>query len=112
VNANGDRVDHPSIVHSVNVLTVVASESYKDFVSGLQIEIADSLSARPRKANEAYFTGKMLQTAAGPVEVTAQMARQIYRYLVKNDYTDDADAITNTYRQGKDAGALAGFGEA
>jgi type III restriction enzyme len=111
VNANGDRVDHPSIVHSVNVLTVVASESYKDFVSGLQIEIADSLSARPRKANEAYFTGKMLQTAAGPVEVTAQMARQIYRYLVKNDYTDDADAITNTYRQGKDAGALAGFGE-
>ena len=29
-------MDHPAVVHDVNVLTVVASESYKDFVAGLQ----------------------------------------------------------------------------
>lgn len=29
-------MDHPSIVHDINVLTVVASESYKDFVTALQ----------------------------------------------------------------------------
>ena len=32
VNQNGDRMDSPLNVHQLNVLTVVASESYKDFV--------------------------------------------------------------------------------
>ena len=36
VNQDGDRMDNPATVHQVNVLTVVASESYKDFVAGLQ----------------------------------------------------------------------------
>lgn len=107
VNQQGDRMDHPSVVHEINVLTVVASESYKDFVAGLQAEIADTLTARPRKATEAYFTGKLLVTAAGPIEVTAALAKQIYRYLVKNDYTDDNDQVTSAYHQAKDTGALA-----
>ena len=28
-------MDDPATVHQINVLTVVASESYKDFVAGL-----------------------------------------------------------------------------
>jgi type III restriction enzyme len=56
VNQHGDRMDHPAIVHDVNVLTVVASESYKDFVTALQRDISDSLSARPKVADEAFFT--------------------------------------------------------
>ena len=48
VNQTGDRMDHPAIVHDVNVLTVVASESYKDFVAALQKDISESLSARPK----------------------------------------------------------------
>ncbi|MES0875438.1 hypothetical protein ABSH63_15685 [Sinimarinibacterium sp. HSW-8] len=107
VNQNGDRMDHPAIVHDINVLTVVASESYKDFVAALQKDISESLSARPRAANEAYFTGKVLKTATGDVEVTPQLAKQIYRYLVKHDYTDDADRITNAYHEAKKDGALA-----
>ncbi len=111
VNKNGDRMDHPAIVHDINVLTVVASESYKDFVAGLQTEIAETLSARPRKATKEYFTGKVLQTDDETLEITEQMASQIYRYLVKNDYTDDNDAITDIYHQAKEAGELAGFAE-
>ncbi len=65
MNQNGDRMDDPATVHQVNVLTVVASESYKDFVAGLQKDISESLSARPRKADEAYFTGKVLKTEIG-----------------------------------------------
>ena len=107
VNQTGDRMDHPATVHDVNVLTVVASESYKDFVAALQKDISDSLSTRPRVANEEYFTGKILNTAAGDVEITAQMAKQIYRYLVKNDYTDDADQIAAAYHEAKKDGALA-----
>lgn len=97
VNQNGDRMDHPSTVHQVNVLTVVASESYKDFVAALQRDISESLSARPRIADEAYFTGKVLKAETGDVEVTPQLAKQIYRYLAKNDYTDDNDKITPAY---------------
>jgi type III restriction enzyme len=107
VDQNGDRMDNPAVVHDINVLTVVASESYKNFVAGLQKEIADTLTSRPRKATEAYFTGKTITTDAGPVEITPAMAKQIYRYLMKNDYSDDADQITSAYHQAKDAGTLA-----
>ena len=107
VNQQGDRMDHPAIVHDVNVLTVVASESYKDFVAALQKDISDSLSARPKVADEAFFTGKVLKTVTGDVEVTPQLAKQIYKYLLKNDYTDDADRITGTYHDAKKAETLA-----
>ena len=114
VNQHGDRMDHPATVHDVNVLTVVASESYKDFVAGLQTDISESLSARPREANEAYFTGKVLKTAAGDVEVTPQLAKQIYRYLVKNDYTDDDRPHRRRLPRGQERGhagrAAAGAG--
>jgi type III restriction enzyme len=109
VDQNGDRMDNPAVVHDINVLTVVASESYKNFVAGLQKEIADTLTSRPRKATEAYFTGKTITTDGGPVEITPAMAKQIYRYLVKNDYSDDADQITSAYHQAKEAGTLAGL---
>ncbi|WFE69496.1 DEAD/DEAH box helicase family protein [Thiomicrospira sp. R3] len=107
VNQTGDRMDHPAIVHDVNVLTVVASESYKDFVSALQKDISESLSARPKVADEAYFIGKVLKTATGDVEVTPQLAKQIYKYLLKNDYSDDTDRITGTYHEAKKEGTLA-----
>ncbi|USQ71668.1 DEAD/DEAH box helicase family protein [Roseomonas mucosa] len=107
VDQHGDRMDNPAVVHDINVLTVVASESYKNFVAGLQKEIADTLTSRPRKATEAYFAGKTITTDAGPVEITPAMAKQIYRYLVKNDYSDDADQITGAYHQAKEAGTLA-----
>ena len=107
VNQTGDRMDHPAIVHDINELTVVASESYKDFVSALQEDICDSLSARPKVADEAYFTGKVLKTAAGDIDVTPQLAKQIYRYLLRNDYSDEADRITAAYHEAKNEGTLA-----
>lgn len=107
VNQTGDRMDHPAIVHDVNVLTVVASESYKDFVAALQKDISESLSVRPKVADEAYFMGKVLKTATGDVEVTPQLAKQIYKYLLKNDYSDDTDRITGTYHEAKKEGTLA-----
>ena len=107
VNQNGDRMDDPATVHQVNVLTVVASESYQKFVTELQEEIGKSLSARPRLADVAYFTGKILKTPEGNKEVTPQMAKQIYRYLAINAYTDDNDKITKAYHEAKRDGILA-----
>ena len=107
VNQLGDRMDNPSTVHQINVLTVIASESYKDFVTALQKDISESLSERPRIADEGYFTGKVLKTTEGEIVISPQIAKQIYRYLVKNDYTDDNDNITEAYHDAKKEEKLA-----
>jgi type III restriction enzyme len=103
VNQRGERLDDPATVHLVNVLTVVASESYREFVSGLQRDLSESLSARPRVADEKYFNGKTLRTPTGDVIVSPQLARLIHRYLVKNDYTDDADRITQAWHDARNS---------
>jgi type III restriction enzyme len=107
VNQDGDRMDDPATVHQTNVLTVVANESYKDFVAALQRDIRDSLSQRPRKADQAYFSGKVLKTEGGDVKVTPELAKAIYRYLLKNDYTDEGDRIAAAYHEAKQEGTLA-----
>jgi type III restriction enzyme len=106
VNQNGDRMDHPAIVHDVNVLTVVASESYKDFVSALQRDISESLSARPRVADKAYFTGKVLNTPSGAVTVSDDQATDIEFYLIQNGYVDKKRNVTEKYHQAKKDGTL------
>ena len=93
VNQQGERQDEPETVHDTNILTVIANESYKDFVGSLQKEIIDSISDRPRKANEAYFQGKFI----GSVKIDEKVAKKIYRYLLKNDYIDDDDYISEKY---------------
>lgn len=105
-NQSGDRIDDPAIVHQVNVLTVVANESYKDFVAALQKDISASLSSRPNKANEEYFKDKVLKTPTGDIKVTPAMAKQIERYLVKYDYSDEQDRVTEQYHEAKKGGAL------
>ena len=107
VNQQGDRMDNPATVHDVNILTVVASESYKDFVGNLQREISDSLSARLRKADEAYFTGKVVTTEAGTVEITSDQAKDIEFYLIQNGYVDRNRQIIDKYHEAKAGGTLA-----
>lgn len=107
VNKHGDRMDHPSIVHDVNVLTVVASESYKDFVAALQKDISDSLSARPKVADKAYFAGKIVTTESGPITVTDEQATDIEFYLIQNGYVDKKRNVTEKYHQDKKTGKLA-----
>lgn len=107
VNQNGERMDNPLNVHQINVLTVIANESYKDFVKALLKETADSLSARPKAANEDYFQGKSIKTKDGSLKINDQMAKKIYRYLLKNDYTDDNDMIVEAYHEAKREGILA-----
>jgi len=107
VNKLGDRMDHPAIVHDVNVLTVVASESYKDFVAALQKDISDSLSARPKVANKAYFAGKTVATPAGAFTVTDDQAQAVEDYLLISGYIDLKRNVTEKYHQDKKNGTLA-----
>lgn len=106
VDRHGERMDNPVVVHDINELTVVTDESYTDFVTGLQREIADSLAARPRKASVKFFTGKTIQTPSGESVVEEALAQALYKYLIKNDYLNDDDTVSETYKQAKEAGTL------
>jgi len=108
VNHKGERMDDPLTVHDINVLTVIANESYKDFVSALQKEIAEAVSDRPKVADEAYFKGKVIEVEDGRrVEIDERKAKLIERYLIKNDYVDLDGKITESYHKAKEEGTVA-----
>ena len=103
VNYKGERMDKPSIVHKINVLSVIANESYADFVSGLQKEIVSTLSDRPKIADAAYFKDKVIQLEDGKkVVINEKQAKMIEHYLIKNDYVDIDGKITEDYYQAKE----------
>lgn len=108
VNQQGERMDDPETVHEINELTVVTDESYTDFVTGLQKEIVESLSARPREASEKYFLGRTFETETGKQKVDAPLAKALYFYLAQNSYIDEDGLVTDSYKEAREAGELAG----
>lgn len=121
VNQQGERMDNPNTVHDINVLTVVASESYKDFVAGLQKDISESLSARRRvitletlkgikwPASEGAKPGPdgKFPTPDGQDIVSETMLKQILRYLQKHDYLDIDNHFSPAYLEARNSGTLA-----
>lgn len=103
VDQNGNRMDAQSVgsqmVHNFNKLTVIASESYKDFVADLQRQIKTDLYERPRKASIDYFQGKIAIKNGIPEKITQQQAAMIYQYMIRNDYisSDGEDHVTEQY---------------
>nr|WP_271140381.1 DEAD/DEAH box helicase family protein [Brevibacillus thermoruber] len=101
VNQNGERMDSsvPGIdVHEINVLTVIASESYEQFAKQLQNEIAETLSDRPRKADRDFFLDKVLKNARGEqLKLEDALASKLLYTFIKNDYVDDQYNLTNVY---------------
>ena len=110
VNRAGDRIDgsvHGVKVHDINVLTVIASDSYKSFVGGLQKEIKDTLYERPTKATKEYFAGKTVKIDGVAHEITKQEAVLIERYLGFNGYIDYDGNVTDTYRAAQETASFA-----
>jgi len=111
VNQAGDRQDEDvcgeKTVHEINLLTVIASESYYSFVGDLQKQIREVLYDRPSKATAAYFAGKTVMIGEEAHRITKQEADIIHRYLIRNGYVDYADNITEEYRTAAESGRLA-----
>lgn len=110
VNSVGERMDStvPNLdVHALNVLTVIANDSYEDFVKGLQTEMKETLYERPSRASKEFFAGKKIIVGGEEYTITSQQATAIYRYLLKNDYIDDSEKPTDTYKNAVAEGALA-----
>ena len=110
VDANGNRMDFETLgenVHALNKLTVIANESYSDFVGDLQRETREILRDRPTKADEAYFTGKIVFMGDEKHTVTSEEANSIRAYLWDNDYIDSKGQITASYKRDLSEGNLA-----
>ena len=101
VNQAGNRMDAETCgdtVHDINMLTVIASESYKDFVTDLQADIKTVLYDRPTTASSEYFKGKFVKVDGVPTLIDSEQANAIEFYLIANGYVDMKRKITDKYR--------------
>lgn len=110
VNQDGERMDANVLgndVHAVNVLTVIASESYDSFAKGLQSELADAVAGRPVAVTADLFKGKVLVDAGGNEQIVdGELAQAIHYDLIVNGYIDRKGALTDKYYADKANGAV------
>lgn len=111
VNSSGERQDvdvcGETLVHGVNLLTVVASESYAGFVADLQSEIKSDLYDRPTKASIEYFSGRTVKIGEDTHTFTVAEATATYNYLVRNEYVNDNGEVTDIYRSAAESDSFA-----
>ena len=90
VNQDGERMDAAVLgndVQNVNVLTVIASESYESFAKGLQTEMADAVADRPAAVTAELFKDKVIVDARGNEQVVdGNTAAAIFEDLIFNGY--------------------------
>lgn len=110
VNQDGERMDANVLgndVHKVNVLTVIASESYDSFAKGLQTEIAAAVADRPKAVTPELFIGKVIKDERGNEQVVdGDTGRAIHYDLIVNGYIDKKGALTDKYYEDKANGEL------
>ncbi len=105
VNQAGERQDVDVLgekgVHEVNRLTIISNENYGAFVGGLQKEIREACAAHRRlPASSEFFAGKAIRLDGTNERhvITEQESRQIYKWLLKNDFLDEEDMIQASWR--------------
>lgn len=90
VNQDGERMDAAVLgndVQNVNILTVIASESYESFAKGLQTEMADAVADRPVAVTAELFKDKVIVDARGNEQVVdGNTAAAIFEDLIFNGY--------------------------
>ena len=109
VNQDGERMDANVLgndVHSINVLTVIASESYDSFAKGLQSELADAVAGRPVAVTADLFKGKVIVDARGNEQVVdGDTAQAIFEDLISSGYVKRG-VLTDKYYADKANGTI------
>lgn len=109
VNSQGERMDATRLgrqSREINCLTVIASDSYDEFSRGLQQEMAEALSDRPRFVDAALFAGRSVQDEAGrTITIDPGLASLVIESLAINGYVERGE-LTEKYYQDRDNGAL------
>jgi type III restriction enzyme len=109
VNQNGERMDTGLLgedVHNINVLTVIANESYDSFAKGLQAELAEAVADRPRMVTVDLFKNKVIRDGSGAEQVVdIELAQSIYEGLITGGYVKKG-ALTDKYYEDKKNGTV------
>jgi type III restriction enzyme len=109
VDQSGERMDANLLgedVHNINVLTVIANESYNNFANGLQKELADAVSDRPRMVTVDLFKDKVIRDASGEEQVVGHnTAQHIYDGLTAKGYVEKG-VLTDKYYEDKRDGKI------
>lgn len=110
VNQNGERMDTNVLgndVHNINILTVIASESYDAFAKGLQTELAEAVADRPRAVTVELFVGKVIKDEQGNEQVIDRdTASAIHYDMIVSGYIDRKGALTDKYYEDKANGEI------
>lgn len=110
VNQDGERMDTNVLgadVHNVNVLTVIASESYDSFARGLQNEIAEAVADRPKAVTAELFIDKVIKDDKGnELVIDSDTAHAIQYDLIVNGYIDKKGLLTDKYYEDKANGEI------
>lgn len=110
VNQDGERMDANVLgkdVHTVNTLTVIASESYDSFAKGLQSELAEAVADRPQKVIPELFIGRVIKDSDGNEQVIDDtMARAVHYDLLVNGYVDRTGSLTEKFYKDKENGSV------
>ena len=110
VNQSGERMDTNVLgndVHNINILTVIASESYDSFAKGLQTEMAEAVADRPRAVTVELFVGKVIKGEHGNEQVIDQdTASAIHYDMIVNGYIDRKGTLTDKYYEDKANGEI------
>lgn len=105
VNQDGERMDTGVLgndVHNINILTVIASESYDSFAKGLQSEIAEAVADRPKAVTVDLFKGKVIKDTLGNEQtIDAATAQAIQFDMIVNGYIDKKGVLTDKYYEAK-----------
>ncbi len=99
VDQKGFRMDENTLsreeIHNVNVLTVIASESYESFAKTLQKEIAEAVANRPIVVDAKLFSEKL----------EADVAILVHEGLIEKGYVRGG-TLTEKYYEAKEKGKL------
>ncbi len=109
VNNNGERQDMDVLgdgVFDVNILTVIASESYEHFSKQLQTELAEDVADRPVEVTAHLFEDILLTAADGEeIKINHGLACEIHEQLISNGYVRKGK-LTEKYFNDKKAGNI------
>lgn len=110
VDRFGDRMDAEVLgqeVHSVNTLTVIASESYDSFARGLQRETAEAVASRPQAVTAELFAGRALTDIYGNRQIVDEATARIILFeLITDRYIDRQGKLTDKYYLDRAAGTV------
>ena len=103
VNQEGDRQDVGALgedmVQKVNLLTVIASESYSSFVNDLQKDIRAELRERPKKVTKEFLRDFHFVGSGGvKLELDGEQAELVHNVLVKLEYVGLDGSVTDKFK--------------